>query len=63
MDTKEWFMNILQGKKTYFAASVLVIHQILKMAGYDLPQEQFSSAIDVVAGAAAFFFRMIAKPK
>jgi len=56
-------MNILQGKKTYLAASVLVIHQILKMAGYDLPQEQFSSAIDVVVGAAAFFFRMIAKPK
>ena len=51
------------GKKTYIAAGLVVTHQILKMVGYDVPQEELSSAIDVFGGIAAFFFRMIAKPK
>lgn len=54
---------MLQGKRTYIAASVVVIHQVLKLLGYDLPQEQLSSAIDVVGGIAAFVFRGMAQPK
>lgn len=56
-------MNFLSGKKTYIAVSVVVIHQILKMFGYDLPQEELSAAIDTGAGIFAFIFRGMAKPK
>ena len=55
--------NMLQGKRTYIAASVIVIHQLLKLFGYDLPQEQLSSSIDVIAGIGAFIFRSLAQPK
>ena len=54
---------MLKGKRTYIAASIVVIHQMLKLAGYDLPQEQLSSAIDVIGGIAAFIFRMKATTK
>ena len=56
-------MNFLQGKKTLIATSVLILHQILKVFGYDLPQEELSTAIDTIAGVLVFFFRIIAKPK
>ena len=54
---------MLTGKRTYIAASVVVIHQMLKLLGYDLPQEQLSSAIDVIGGIAAFVFRMMANKR
>ena len=54
---------MLTGKRTYIAAGVVVIHQILKLVGYDIPQEELSSTLDVVGGIAAFVFRMLAKPK
>lgn len=54
---------MLTGKRTYISIGVIFVHQLLKTFGYDLPQEQFSGAIDVIAGIAAFFFRAIAKPK
>ena len=54
---------MLAGKRTYIASSVVVVHQILKFLGYDIPHAELSSALDVVAGIAAFLFRMIAKPK
>ena len=54
---------MLAGKRTYISLGVIFVHQLLKTLGYDLPQEQFSSAIDVLSGIAAFFFRAIAKPK
>lgn len=56
-------MNFLSGKKTYIAVSIVVIHQILKVLGYDIDQSELSAAIDTGAGICAFFFRSIAKPK
>lgn len=56
-------MNFLKGKKTYIAVSIVVIHQILKVLGYDVDQAELSAAIDTGAGILAFFFRSIAKPK
>ena len=56
-------MDILKGKRTYISIIVLIVHQITKTAGYDLPNEQLSAAIDIVAGVAAYFFRMIANLK
>lgn len=54
---------MLAGKRTFIAAGVIIFHQILKLCGYDLPQEQLSTAVDVIAGIAAFIFRALAKPK
>lgn len=56
-------MDFLQGKKTYLAASGIVLHQALKLSGVDLPGEDGSAIIDVVLAILAFVFRMIAKPK
>lgn len=56
-------MNFLNGKKTYIAVSVVIIHQILKVFGYDIEQTELSAAIDTGAGILAFLFRSMAKPK
>lgn len=56
-------MEFLQGKKTYLAASGIVLHQVMKLSGVDIPEADASTAVDVVLAILAFVFRMIAKPK
>ena len=45
------------GYRTYLSAGIVVIHQIAKIAGYDVPEETLSVAIDSLAAIAAIFFR------
>ena len=50
-------MNILVGYRTYISAGIVIIHQIAKILGYDVPQESLSSAVDAFFGLATIFFR------
>jgi len=48
---------MLTGYRTYISAGIIVIHQIAKLLGYDVPEETLSLAIDTIASIAAIFFR------
>lgn len=45
------------GYRTYLSAGIVVVHQVLKAAGVDLPEENLSITVDVLASIAAMFFR------
>jgi uncharacterized membrane protein YdjX (TVP38/TMEM64 family) len=45
--------------KTYLAAGAIIVHQGLKLAGIDVPQQEFSDLIDAGLGAAAIVFRIM----
>lgn len=53
--------NFFDGKKTYTTASVMIGHQVLKVAGLDIPEQSVSIAIDVVLSILTMVFRKIAK--
>lgn len=59
MINKIW--EFMQGKKTYAVLSVGVIHQGLKAAGIDVPQENLSITIDVLSLVLGMIFRAVAK--
>lgn len=48
---------MLKGYRTYIAAGVVVLHQVAKLAGFDVPEESLSMFIDGLFGLLAIFFR------
>mgnify|MGYP001579453651 CR=1 FL=1 len=54
-------ISFFDGKKTYAVLSVGVIHQGLKVAGIDVPQENLSITIDVLSLVFGMIFRAMAK--
>ena len=57
----ERIRNFFDGKKTYAVLIVGVIHQGLKAAGVDVPQENLSVTIDVLILVFGMIFRAMAK--
>ena len=53
-------MNIISGYRTYLMAALLVIHQLLKTQGFDIPQENLSTTVDVILGVGVVIFRKLA---
>lgn len=53
----------MQGYRTYISVILIVLHQVLKILGVDLPEENLSIAVDVILAIAAGVFRLLAKPK
>lgn len=47
----------MKGYRTYIAAGLIVVHQILQVFGIDVPQENLSVTIDTVLAILAIFFR------
>lgn len=60
---KEGARKMLQGYRTYLTLIVLILHQVLKVTGYDIGQEALSTAADTILGIAAFYFRSKASNK
>ena len=54
-------MSFFDGKKTYAVLSAGVIHQGLKAAGIDVPQENLSITIDVLLMVFGIIFRGMGK--
>lgn len=54
---------MLQGFRTYISVILIVLHQILKLLGVDIPSENLSVAVDVILAVLAGVFRLLAKPK
>lgn len=48
---------MLKGYRTYIAAGAVVLHQIAKLAGLDIPEENLSMFLDGLGGLLAMFFR------
>ena len=63
MDTQEdSILEKVKGKRTYIVAGLMVLHNIGKMAGFDLFDEQFiSNATDLVLGALTIYYRFLAE--
>lgn len=53
----------MTGYRTYISVGLIVLHQILKATGTDIPEESLSIAVDVILAVAAGVFRFVAKPK
>lgn len=51
------------GFRTYISAGLIALHQILKLFGYDIPNDNLSTAFDTVASLFAIIFRALARPK
>lgn len=47
----------LEGLRTYLMGSAIIIHQILKFAGFDISDAMMSESIDAILGLGAIFFR------
>lgn len=43
--------------KTYLMGVSVIIHQVLKLVGVDVPDELMSASIDGILGIAAIYFR------
>jgi uncharacterized membrane protein len=54
---------MLQGFRTYITVILLVLHQVLKFIGVDIPEQNLSIAVDVVLAILAGIFRLLARPK
>ena len=50
-------MGWLIGYRTYLSALMIISHQVLKVAGVDIPQENLSTALDVVLSILVMIFR------
>ena len=53
----------MQGFRTYISVILIILHQVLKLIGVDVPEESLSIAIDVILAIAAGIFRLFARPK
>ena len=53
----------LIGKRTYLTLIVIVLHQLAKLGGVDIPNEQISQSVDVVLALMAGIFRYFATQK
>ncbi len=53
-------MGIFSGYRTYLMGILIVLHQILKTQGIDIPQENISIALDVLLGIGTVIFRKLA---
>ena len=53
-------MNWLIGYRTYLTVIVMVLHQVLKLKGIDVPSETLSLALDGVLGGLAIIFKYLA---
>ena len=56
-------LNFIAGYKTYATLVIMILHQALKLAGYDVVDADISLFIDSILAALAIVFRYAAKPK
>lgn len=56
-------LSIIAGYKTYAMVILLVLHQALKIAGIDVPEQSISITIDTILAVLAGIFRAVARPK
>lgn len=56
-------LNFIAGYKTYATLVIMILHQALKLAGYDVVDADISLFIDSILAALAVVFRYVAKPK
>lgn len=54
-------LDTIAGYRTYIVAVALILHQVLKLSGIDIAEENISNAIDVVLGIGVLVFRKLAK--
>jgi len=54
---------MLTGNRTYLALALLVIHQILKLAGIDVTDANLSTTVDTLLLVGAAIFRYLATKK
>jgi len=47
----------LAGLRTYLMGGAVILHQVLKFAGFDVSDEMMSESIDAILGLGAIFFR------
>lgn len=47
----------LEGLRTYLMGAGVIIHQVLKFAGFDVTDQMISESIDAILGLGAIFFR------
>jgi len=47
----------LEGLRTYLMGAAVILHQILKFAGFDVSDAMMSESIDALLGLGAIFFR------
>ena len=55
-------LKFIEGYKTYLSVMVIILHQILKVAGIDVADESLSITIDVLFAVLAGIARKVAKP-
>ena len=53
----------LSGIRTQLMGAGVVIHQLLKVFGIDLPDEVYSAILDVVFGIGVIYFRYVAQTR
>ena len=51
---------MLVGYRTYITLALMVLHQVLKVNGIDLPQENLSIAVDTILALLAGVFKYLA---
>jgi len=44
--------------KTYAVGALIILHQVFKMLGYDIPEAETSALVDGLLGVAAIGFRL-----
>lgn len=53
----------LSGIRTQLMGAGVIIHQLLKVFGIDLPDDVYSAIIDIVLGVGVIYFRYVAQTK
>lgn len=53
-------LNFLTGYRTYLTVITMVVHQILKANGIDIPDTTLSVGIDTFLGICAGYFKHVA---
>lgn len=53
----------LSGIRTQLMGAGVVIHQLLKVFGIDLPDDVYSAIVDIALGLGVIYFRYVAQTK
>jgi hypothetical protein len=53
----------ISGYRTYIAGALIIVHQLLKLAGADIAEKDLSIAIDVLLAIGVVIFRKLGKKK
>ena len=53
--------SVLSGLRTHLMGAGIVVHQVGKLFGVDIPDDIYSASIDIVLAIGVIYFRMKAK--